>query len=196
MTLAFTLCSNNYLAQALTLGSSLLQYNPTYKFIIGLVDRKIDDIDYKKIPFEIIETEKVAIDCFNEMTLRYNIWELNTAVKPFYFQYLFKVHNPESIIFLDPDTQVFSPFNELEMELLTNDIVITPHFMTPLNDDKWQAEEDFLNSGLYNLGFIAIKNSKTGYEMIEWWSKRLRTKAYIDFYRGLFTDQIWINFRC
>jgi len=194
MVLVFTLCSNNYLAQAITLGNTLIQFNENYTYKIGLVDRKSNNLGYSKIPYEIIEVEKIGIECFNEMTLRYNIWELNTAVKPYYFQYLFKNFNPDSIIFLDPDIQVFSPFNKLEMELKTNDIVVTPHFMTPINDDKWQSEEDFLNSGIYNLGFIAINNSSIGHEMIDWWAKRLKNRAYIDFCRGLFTDQIWINF--
>jgi hypothetical protein len=126
--------------------------------------------------------------------MRYDIVELNTSVKPFFFKYFFDQKKYESLIYMDPDIQVFSEFSELENELKSNDIVITPHFFTPLNDDKWQAEEDFLNSGLYNLGFIAINTTGNGLAMINWWAKRLITKAYINFSRGLFTDQIWVNF--
>jgi hypothetical protein len=194
MNLVFTLCSNNYLAQALTLGLTLLKYNPDYKFIIGLVDKKSETFDYSKIPYEIIEVEKINIPNFNEMVLRYDIVELNTACKPYYFKYFFSTTNAESLIYLDPDIQIFASFSELERELMAFDIIITPHFTTPINDDKWQAEEDFLNSGIYNLGFIAIKNTVNGNRMINWWAERLRNKAYIDFKRGLFTDQIWINF--
>jgi len=195
MTLVFTLCSNNYLAQAITLGNSLIRHNPGYIFIIGIVDRKNSSIDYSAIPFEILEVEKIGISAFDEMYKKYNITELNTAVKPFYFQYLFTNRTDvKSIVFLDPDIMVYSPFTELEKELESSDIIIIPHFITPFNDDKLQAEEDFLNSGLYNLGFIAIKNTGVGFKMIDWWAKRLRYKAYIDFKRGLFNDQIWINF--
>jgi hypothetical protein len=100
----------------------------------------------------------------------------------------------KSIIFLDPDIMVYSSFTKLEKELEASDIIIIPHFITPLNDDKLQAEEDFLNSGLYNLGFIGINNTGVGCKMIDWWAERLLNKAYIDFKRGLFNDQIWINF--
>ena len=194
MILAFTICSNNYLAQAITLGYSLFLHNSNYKFIIGLVDKRNNTIDYTKIPFEILEVEKIGISDFDSMFMKYNIVELNTAVKPFYFNFFFNTTKYESIIYLDPDIEVFAPFEELEKELRNHDIIITPHFVTPLNDDKWQAEEDFLNSGIYNLGFIAIKKSTNSLKMIEWWADRLRTKASIDFCRGLFTDQIWINF--
>ncbi len=89
---------------------------------------------------------------------------------------------------------MFAPFDELEKELISNDIILTPHTTTPLNDDKSPTEENFLNAGIYNLGFIAIKNTANGNKMINWWADRLRHKAYNDFSRGLFTDQIWINF--
>lgn len=195
MTLVFTLCSNNYLAQAITLGNSFLKYNPDYKFIIGLVDRINSDIDYSIIPHEILEVEKIGISDFGELYKKYNIIELNTAVKPYYFQYFFSNRiNLKSVVYLDPDILVYSSFAELENEFESSDIVITPHFTTPINDDKLQTEEDFLNSGLYNLGFIAVKNTLEGCKMINWWVERMRNKAYIDLKRGLFTDQIWINF--
>jgi hypothetical protein len=195
MTLAFTLCSNNYLAQAITLGNSLIFHNPACKFVIGLVDRKNSSIDYSDVPFEIVEVENIGIFDFKELYLKYNITELNTAVKPFYFHYFFSDRRDiTSVIYLDPDILVYSPLKEVEKELMGSEIIITPHFTTPLNDNKLQTEEDFLNAGLYNLGFIAVKNSPEGNRMIHWWAERLRNKAFIDLKRGLFTDQIWINF--
>lgn len=194
MKLVFTICSNNYLAQAIMLGHSLLYHNKEYEFIIGLVDRKNELIDYSIIPFEIIEVEKIGIESFNDMIMRYDIVELNTSVKPFFFKFLFNTQKYDSIIYMDPDIEVFDSLNALEKELETNDIIITPHFFTPIDDDKWQSEEDFLNSGLYNLGFIALRASDNSSKMVDWWAERLKTKALINFSRGLFTDQIWINF--
>jgi hypothetical protein len=195
MTLVFTLCSNNYLAQAITLGDSLLLFNPGYVFKIGLVDKKNDEINYSSIPFEIIEVEKIPIKKFEEMFRRYNITELNTAVKPFYFKYfLNSFPGAVNIIYLDPDILVYNNFKELEKALHEFEIVITPHFTTPINDDKWQAENDFLNSGLYNLGFLALKKGEESVKLIEWWADRLETKAHIDFAKGMFTDQLWMNF--
>ena len=195
MTLVFTICSNNYLAQAITLGQSLINHNPDYTFKICLVDRKIEQINYSAIPYEIIEVESIAIAVFNEMFKRYSITELNTAVKPYFFQYFFKTQSSfENFIYLDPDILVYRAFTELEEKLTTNEIVITPHFTTPINDDKNQAENNFLNSGLYNLGFIALRKGIESEKLVNWWANRLQTKAYVDFTNGIFTDQLWINF--
>jgi lipopolysaccharide biosynthesis glycosyltransferase len=195
MTLVFTICSNNYLAQAITLGQTLLTHNPHYIFKIGLVDKRILQIGYEEIPFEIVEVESIGIAAFDKMFKRYSITELNTAVKPFYFKYFFNsIPEIDRIIYLDPDILVYQPFIDLEKVLDVNEIVITPHFTTPINDDKNQSEKDFLNTGLYNLGFIALKKGVESQKLLEWWAKRLETEAYINLAEGMFTDQIWINF--
>jgi hypothetical protein len=109
MTLVFTLCSNNYLAQAINLGNSLLKYNPSYLFKIGLVDRKNNSIDYSAVPYEIIEVENIGINDFEELYKKFNITELSTAVKPFYFHYFFLGGNAVTdVIYLDPDILVYS----------------------------------------------------------------------------------------
>lgn len=194
MNLVFTICSNNYLAQAIFLGQTLSKHNPSYDFKICLVDKKSNKINYNKFPYEIIEVEQIGIKEFSDMVLRYNIVELNTSVKPFLFQFFFSTGKYDKIIYLDPDIEIFNPFTEIEYQFIENDIIITPHFFSPLNDNEWQAEEDFLNAGVYNLGFIGIKYTPNSLKMLDWWAERLKTKAHINFCKGMFTDQIWITF--
>ena len=45
----FTLCSNNYLANAKTLGDSILNHRPNTMFVIGLVDERNCEIDYNVV---------------------------------------------------------------------------------------------------------------------------------------------------
>jgi hypothetical protein len=195
MILVFTLCSNNYLAQAISLGHSLLKHNPDYVYKIGLVDKRNSQIDYDVISYEIVEVENIGIEEWDKMILRYNIQELNTAVKPCYFNYFINSEESyENIIYLDPDILVYSPFSELENELESNDIVITPHITAPINDNNFPGENDFLNTGLYNLGFMAIRISSNSKRMIYWWANRLNNRGYNDVKNGMFTDQLWINF--
>ena len=92
MTLAFTLCSINYLAQARTLGDSLKRTNPHIRFIIGLVDRlDVAQVPEDKLPdFELLELHRIGVDGLDQMCEHYNITELNTAVKPYFFRYFFE----------------------------------------------------------------------------------------------------------
>lgn len=197
MTLAFTLCSVNYLAQAHTLGDSLKKHNPHIQFIIGLVD-KLDtkDIDKTKLPdYPLLELDKINIADLNSMCERYDITELNTAVKPYYLDYFLK-NNPEAtnIIYFDPDIIVFDQLKHLEENLEKYDIVVTPHTTTPYNDDKWQNEEDIVNTGIFNFGFVAIKRSASAQKMVDWWCNKLEKECLIDLCNGLFVDQHWADF--
>jgi hypothetical protein len=197
MTLAFTLCSINYLAQAQTLGQSLKKTNPTVEFVIGLVD-KLDKIDLEpdKIPpFQLLEIDKINIQPLEEMCEIYDITELNTAVKPFYFDYFLK-NRPEvkNIIYFDPDIIVFDGLKPLEDNLQHYSIVLTPHITSPIEDKFDTREIDHLNTGLYNLGFVAISRSPISINMIDWWMERLKKDCKIDLCNGLFVDQHWMIF--
>jgi Nucleotide-diphospho-sugar transferase len=197
MTLAFTLCSINYLAQAQTLGQSLQKTNPDVEFVIGLVDKMdIVNLEKDKIPpFQLLEIDKINIDSLEEMCELYDITELNTAVKPFYFDYFLK-NRPEvkNIIYFDPDIIVFDNLKPLKDSLNKYSIVLTPHITSPINDKFDTREIDHLNTGLYNLGFVAIRRSESSSAMINWWMERLKKDCRIDLCNGLFVDQHWMIF--
>ncbi len=139
MTIAFTICSINYLAQARTLRNSLIATNPDVRFFVGLVD-KLDGVTFDHLhapDFPLIEIHKIGIDGFDEMCSRYNITELNTAVKPFYFTYFWKQY-PEArnVIYFDPDIIVFQPLTALIERLDQKEAVLTPHLLSPIEDRK------------------------------------------------------------
>lgn len=196
MNIAFTICSNNYLAQAKSLGDSIKKFNPDYKFVIALVDRFSDKIDYNFFqPHEVVKIEDVGVVDFETMVYTYTIIELNTAVKPSVFTYLFnKYPSAESVIYFDPDIMLYDKLTVLENGLKENNFILTPHFFTPIYDDKKLAEPDILNAGLYNLGFIAVKRSAEAEKMLDWWTRKLKNECVVSFDRGLFVDQLWINF--
>ncbi|MFN4145735.1 MAG: glycosyl transferase [Runella sp.] len=197
MTLAFTLCSVNYLAQARTLGDSLRRTNPHIRYVIGLVD-KLDAIalPLDKYPdYELLELHRIGINGLDQMCEHYNITELNTAVKPYFFSYFFK-HFPQiqNVIYFDPDIIVYQPLTSLEALLQENDIILTPHITTPIDDDCSPSELDHLNTGIFNLGFVALHKSPEAVAFVKWWEEKLFDECKIDLCNGLFVDQHWVNF--
>ncbi len=197
MTLAFTICSVNYLAQARTLGDSLRQTNPDYHYIIGLVDKLSEaNLPAKLMPeYPMIEVDTIGIPDFAAMCDRYDITELNTAVKPFYIDYLYKTYPDASqVIYFDPDIIVFQPLNELNKALTTYSLVLTPHICSPTPDWERPNEQHHLNTGIFNLGFIGLRNDATARQFVDWWKDRLVYECRIDLCSGLFVDQQWVNF--
>ncbi|MFT4033090.1 MAG: glycosyl transferase [Siphonobacter sp.] len=196
-TLAFTLCSINYLAQARTLGESLAKTNPDIHYVIGLVDR-LDGVtfDTDKIPpYELLELHRIAIPNLDWMMANYDITEFNTAVKPNFFQHFFKEYpDYQNFIYFDPDIIVFTELKHLRSQLERYNFVLTPHALSPYPDRASPNECDLLNSGTYNLGFIGLKRSSETQRFIDWWSEKLAFQSFNDICNGLFTDQKWINY--
>lgn len=197
MTIAFTICSINYLAQARTLGESLRATNPDITYFVGLVDR-MGAITFEpgyEPEYELVEVHTIGITDFEDLCERYNITELNTAVKPFYFQYFFdKYPEANKILYLDPDIIVFQPLTELLTNLDIHEAVLTPHITTPIHDTRQPNELDHLNTGIYNLGFGAFRRSPATLTFLAWWAEKLRYECLIALCDGLFVDQNWMNF--
>ena len=188
----FTICSNNYLAQAKTLGDSILKTNPDYKYIIILCDKKNDKIDYSFFKdFGLLEIEELNIDYFHQMKNKYDITELNTSVKPFIFRYIYDNMNADFVYYIDPDIVIYEKLSCIENLLETNNAVLTPHILTPVKENKFPCVENLLmTTGIYNLGFLATKKSNTVDELLKWWSDRLLIGCYNRRYLGAFVDQL------
>lgn len=192
----FTICSNNYLAQAKTLGDSVLKYAKDYKFIIILCDKFSECIDYSIYKnFKLIEAQNLGIKNFNNMVEDYDIVELNTSIKPFSFQYIYDNFNSDTVIYLDPDTCLFNSLDIIDSDLKDSDMVLTPHICTPINDDGLYPQENlFTNYGMFNLGFLATKKSNETKKMLSWWKERLTKNCKNDVANGTFVDQLPMNY--
>ena len=200
MTIAFSICAYNYAAMAFALFHSMKKHNPEVRFFLALVDtEKNFQRLQQQVPdgLNLLLVNERVVENFVELENRYSIIELNTAVKPFIFEYLFSSY-PEcdNILFFDPDILVFHSFkDELLPRFNEYDIILTPHVLVPDIQDKLAVRERaFLNTGIFNLGFLGLKRSTTTHAMLHWWKSRLRYWSYVNVFEGLFTDQIWINF--
>ncbi len=197
MKVVFTICSNNYLAQASVLVRSIKKNLPGYKVFIGLVDEISLAVDYNLIDAdEIIPISELNQYNIQDIVDKYNIIELNTAVKPFFFQFFISRYSDvESIYYFDPDTKLYSVLDGTDTILQTNGIVLTPHICTPIEiDEFFPKESTFLNYGIYNLGFIGVNpKHESVLPFLKWWGDRTFQSGYDDVCNGLFVDQLWIN---
>ena len=198
MILAFTICSVNYLAQARTLGDSLRQTNPDWQFVIGLVDR-LDGA--RALPaslypaYPMLEVDKIGIPDFAGMCARYDITELNTAVKPFFIDYFYNTRpDLDAVIYFDPDIIVFQPLTRLAESLQTHSLVLTPHCCSPNPDWLLPNDQTHLNTGIFNLGFIGLRHDSHARQFVRWWKERLVYECRNDLCAGLFVDQFWVNY--
>lgn len=191
----FTIISKNYLAYARTLMASVKIHYPHSPLYICLADKIDGYFDPGKELFEVVEAEQLDIPDFNRFTFRYEIIELNTAVKPFMFKWLLENTDCEAVIYLDPDILVLHKLDHVE-EILDQGAlaVLTPHICEPMPDDnKDPREVDLLRTGTFNLGFFALARHFRATKLLDWWCKRLTYDCRVDLEGGLFVDQKWMD---
>ena len=152
--IAFTICSNNYLAQAKVLSDSVFKNSKeSYDFYIILCDDISDVVNYDNFHATFVKAEDLNIENFNWMIRNYNIIELNTAIKPFAFRYLISSYNPDYIHYLDPDTCTYTSLTTIEEELEPDKcILLSPHSLSPIPQNlEFPTDTTFLTFGVYNL---------------------------------------------
>lgn len=192
--IAFTLCSNNYLAQAKVLAESFLHFHPEFEFVIGLVDECDSEVDYTFFePATTLKVSDININGFEDLNKKYNIVELNTAVKPFYFSYLFENKKADKIIYLDPDIMVFSRFVEVINLSDEKNIILTPQACSPIDDGFAPSDINLLGTGIFNLGFIALSSYYNVSGFLNWWQERIVKYGFARLNENMFYDQLLIN---
>ena len=196
--IAFTICSNNYLPKARILYESLLEFNPGYHFIIGLVDQRLDWIDYgESAGIEVIPVTELKTDPSLHIFEKFDIVELNTAVKPCYFKEIRRRYPfSDLVMYFDPDIAIFSDFSVLEKAASSSSFLLTPHILSPIeHDGKLPLENTFLHYGLYNLGFLGLSfRTEDASMFLDWWEYRTLRFGFNQPHKSLFVDQLWINF--
>ena len=185
----FTICAKNYLAQALTLKLSALQYEDNVDFYIILADEKENlEID------NLYTVEWLDIPHWRSLAFKYNVIEFSTAIKPYSFSKLFEL-GYDKVLYLDPDLFMVSNLDYIWESLENKSIILTPHYLDITETFNGAVEELVFNrDGIFNCGFVGIRNTKVGSKIVRWWCSRLYNQCYIDMYGATFTDQKWMDF--
>ena len=191
---AFTIASNNYLGMARVFAESYLEHHPGARVYTCLVDRPSESIRYEDLPFEVILAGDLEIPNFSAFSFKYNILELNTAVKPFVYKYLRDEIGIDRAFYFDPDILIHDRLTGLEEALDRHLAVLTPHLTQPTDNRCRPPERVIGMCGIYNLGFLGLRLDPRTNDFLDWWCDRLDRYCFVDLPNGMFVDQSWMDF--
>ena len=189
----FTIIARNYLAFARALTESFLAHHPQGQVFVLLVDEIEGGLVLAQEKFIAVLARDIGIPDFKQMAFRYTVTELNTAVKPFFIEYLFKHRGISKVCYFDPDICFYSPVDEIWSLLDRFGIILLPHLTGFLDDENQPDEAYILRAGTYNLGFIGLSKHDDLGSFLHWWQQKLLKQCVVDPVRGLFVDQRWID---
>jgi glycosyltransferase involved in cell wall biosynthesis len=191
---ACTIIARNYLAQARVLARSFLEHHPGGSFTVLVIDGEQPFSRQPGDDFEVVVPPEVGIDEreFHRMAMIYDVMELATAVKPSFLKRLL-AQGASDVTYFDPDIEIFQPLDDVSALAREHAIVLTPHTLTPLRHGGPEpGEVTLLLAGMFNLGFIAVGKSASGF--LDWWQERVARAARVDPHQGEFVDQRWVDF--
>jgi lipopolysaccharide biosynthesis glycosyltransferase len=123
-TAIFTISSNNYFAFTKTLLQSVRDFHDDVDLYFLLADEVADNkILSEQNLFHLRTVKEIGISDYKKMAFAYDIVEFNTAVKPFFINYLFE-KGYEKVVYIDPDILVCNRLDGSD-ELNNHSIVVT-----------------------------------------------------------------------
>ena len=121
----FTICSNNFVSMASILLASAKRFHSDATIYLCLADALLPNEGFYPNDCVLVPIEDLDIPDLRSFVFRYDIMEVNTAVKSFMFQHLFRMGH-ETVLYFDPDIQIFSRLDQI-LEPMPR-FVLTPLF--------------------------------------------------------------------
>jgi hypothetical protein len=140
---------------------------------------------------EITWLEDLGVPEWKQLAFVYDIIEFSTCLKPFIAMRLLEKHS--KVIFLDPDTAVYSALDLILKDLDVAPVVLTPHYTKPQPDTESESDLAMMRFGSFNLGFFAVRQSPEATNFLNWWNKRCMDFCFMESQFGLSTDQKWVS---
>ncbi len=194
-TAIFTSIAANYLPKARVLAESVKRHAPQVHFALVLTDAVPGSFDLAAEPFdELLTIEQLGIPDWEQWLFQHTVMEACTGVKPFALLKLLQQHG--QVFYFDPDIVLFSSLERLQAQLASASVVLTPHTLAPETELRAVIDNEltFLARGLYNLGFIGVRQCDEGRRCARWWADRCLHFCFDDVPAGIYTDQKWIDF--
>jgi hypothetical protein len=185
-----TIIATNYLASARTLCSSLRRFHPDVPSYVLFIDDYRTAFVASDESFQAISLEEIGLNGLDLLRFSYDVVELATVVKAHFLKYLFRNFDLSKLIYLDPDILVLNPLDRIFEKLNNCNLILTPHLDSGFPDDGYQPDiMVILACGLYNLGFVACRNSAEALRFLDWWEKEIRRRCTRDWSTAHFVDQ-------
>ena len=195
----FTCSAPNYVGKARVLFESLRRHAPRLVVHWLVADRRQpelaalvgDEVDH----VSFLEDLDLDLEDGEGWWFLHDVVELSTAIKPFMARRLLAREDCDLVVYLDPDVALFSAVDDLLSAAENASVLLTPHLLRPESAPKpiFDNELCCLRNGVFNLGFVAVRDCDEGHAFLAWWAERCRLLCTAEPGTGAFTDQKWID---
>lgn len=184
-----TIFDSNYVARALVLHASLIEHNQEALFAFVCIDDRaadlIEPLGLKRAV--IIRPRDYVTPALKEIEPSRSRGEYCWTCKPVVLLHLMDMFPDASwVVYLDTDMMLFNdPDSALAGE--------SAHYqLTPHRFHK-SFSEFATDAGIYNAGYMAVRNTAQGREVVAWWQERCLESCSVVLTADTYADQKYLN---
>jgi hypothetical protein len=193
VTAACTIVAKNQFALGRVLASSFRAHHPEIPFFVLLADEIDGCFDPGREPFETIPLSALDIPDSGRFRFRYAQQPLSYACTPFLIEHLL-ARGFERVVFFKQEGMVLGSHADVIDRLARHPIVLTAHLIAPLDGHDAVARElNILQSGIFNVGLLAVAESGTARRFLRWWQDRVSAHCRHAIADGMHYEQRWLD---
>src|SRR5215210_1226635 len=186
---ACTIAAKARLPSARVVAASFAEHHPDVPFYVLLADEVEGCFDPAAEPYSLIGLGELELDDLRARCFRYAREQLSYALTPTVLRCLL-ARGFERVLFLKQESLVCGPLDDLLAQLDASAILLTPHLLERLGAER---ELNILQSGVYNLGFLAVADRPAAHQFLAWWEGRLASDCRHAVAEGLHWEQRWVD---
>jgi len=192
---AYTSFTGAEIGPALVLARGLKARHPDWRVCGVLVDRAAEaglSQSWRRAFDLTLDAETLFGDDWRSFVFGRESSESAAAVRARALLWLM-AQGAQKTFHFSPDVAIFDDLGDLESRLDAASILLTPHQIEPNEGAKAIADNEALalRYGVYNLGFVGVRNDASGRKLAGWWAERLDGAGYDG--AVLFDDQRQFN---
>lgn len=180
----------SHLHRARSLFASVARHLPAADRHLVLVARDTRDCAAGE-PFTATPLAASGLPDFEAFVRRYRASELCFAAKAWAIARMLR-RGYTRVVYFDTDVVAYSTLAPVVDALDRAAILLTPHRIEARERDT-RSELVVLQAGVYNAGFIAVRQSAAATAFLEWWQRKLEHDCVVDIERGLCGDQRFVD---
>ncbi|MDR6194870.1 hypothetical protein [Siphonobacter sp. SORGH_AS_0500] len=182
----FTACWTKHLPNIAILADQVAQHHPGSFLYVGWIDQPID----VTLPENVSVVSYDQLSILKNLAHKYTQTELLHIARVFLAKWLLK---EDTLVFLEPETQIFRPLTELSTALTKQPAVLFSQWLRPHPDRQFPDSKHYLNYGTYFSGIWGIRPGTITNQFLEWWCHNLETRGGYNLCEGQGSDQLWLD---
>lgn len=176
-----TVARKQQMANAIVWAKAIRYYHPDCSLILGMLEHSAppDQLAYFD---EAVFLSNQGVPAVTT--------ESGCAAKTAFIKNTLDTTHHEILIYLDPETRMYTPFEELHQLLQTHSIVAVPYLLEPGSDPSREAER--IHKGVLNAGIIGLRNTPEARSFADWWAHVVH-ESFNGPEHDLFADNRWLD---